>query len=105
VVGAVDLGDFTAPLKVYEDAIAPSGATFVGDDFWFATLRGEALHRLRMDGDRIAGDTTFLDGEYGRLRTVVQGPDRKLYVLTSNRDGRGDPADGDDRILRFTPPS
>jgi len=89
---------------VYKEAIAPSGATFAGDDFWFATLRGEALHRLRMDGDRIVDDTTFLDGEYGRLRTVVPGPDLKLYVLTSNRDGRGDPADSDDRILRFTPP-
>ncbi len=103
-VYGTDHGRFTAPLKVYEDAVAPSGATFVGDDFWFATLRGEALHRLRMDGDRIVDDTTFLDGEYGRLRTVVQGPDKKLYVLTSNRDGRGDPADSDDRILRLTPP-
>jgi glucose/arabinose dehydrogenase len=104
-VYGTDHGDFTAPLKVYEEAVAPSGATFVGNDFWFATLRGEALHRLRMDGDRILEDTSFLDGEYGRLRTVVQGPDKKLYVLTSNRDGRGDPADSDDRILRFTPPS
>jgi glucose/arabinose dehydrogenase len=103
-VYGTDHGDFTAPLKVYEEAVAPSGATFVGDDYWFATLRGEALHRLRMDGDRIVDDTTFLDGEYGRLRTVVQGPDKKLYVLTSNRDGRGDPADSDDRIVRFTPP-
>jgi glucose/arabinose dehydrogenase len=96
---------FTAPLKVYEDAIAPSGATFFQGDFWFATLRGEALHRLRMNGDRILEDDELLEGEYGRLRTVVEGPDHKLYVLTSNRDGRGDPEDSDDRILRITPPS
>jgi len=42
----------------------------------------------------------YLEGEYGRLRTVVQGPDGALYLLTSNRDGRGDPAPSDDRLLR-----
>jgi glucose/arabinose dehydrogenase len=98
-----DHGRFTAPLKVYEEAIAPSGATFWHGDFFFATLRGEALHRLDMDGDRITGDETLLDGEFGRLRTVVEGPDGALYVLTSNRDGRGDPDDTDDRILRIEP--
>jgi glucose/arabinose dehydrogenase len=97
-----DHGGFTAPLKVYEDAIAPSGATFYEGDYYFATLRGEALHRVTFDGDRVVSDETLLDGEYGRLRTVVEGPDGALYVLTSNRDGRGDPADSDDRILRIT---
>jgi glucose/arabinose dehydrogenase len=98
-----DQKGFTAPLKVYDDAVAPSGATFWHGDFFFATLRGEALHRLRLDGDRVISDQTLLKGEYGRLRTVVEGPDGALYVLTSNRDGRGDPVDGDDRILRITP--
>jgi glucose/arabinose dehydrogenase len=46
----------------------------------------------------------YLEGEYGRLRTVAQGPDGDLYVLTSNRDGRGDPTSGDDRLLRITVP-
>ena len=49
-------------------------------------------------------DEALLEGEYGRLRTVVEGPGGALYVLTSNRDGRGSPEDGDDRILRITPP-
>jgi glucose/arabinose dehydrogenase len=97
-----DHDGFTAPLKVYEEAIAPSGATFYDGDYYFATLRGEALRRVRFDGDRIVSDETLLEGEYGRLRTVVEGPDGALYVLTSNRDGRGDPADSDDRILRIT---
>jgi glucose/arabinose dehydrogenase len=95
---------FTAPLKVYDDAVAPSGATFWHGDFLFATLRGEALHRLRFDGTRITRDETLLQSDYGRLRTVVEGPDGALYVLTSNRDGRGSPAAEDDRILKFTPP-
>ena len=96
---------FDAPLRVYEEAIAPSGATFWRGDFWFATLRGEALHRLKIEGDEITEDETLLEGEYGRLRTVVEGPDGALYVLTSNQDGRGSPADDDDRILKLTPPT
>jgi glucose/arabinose dehydrogenase len=96
---------FTAPLKVYDDAVAPSGATFSHGDYFFATLRGEALHRLHFDGPRITKDETLLHGRYGRLRTVVEGPDGALYVLTSNRDGRGEPAADDDRILKVTPPA
>jgi glucose/arabinose dehydrogenase len=98
-VFGTDHGDFTAPLKVYEEAIAPSGATFWDGEFWFATLRGEALHRLDLD---TGADEVFLEGEYGRLRTVRVGPDDALYVLTSNRDGRGSPEEGDDRVLRVT---
>jgi glucose/arabinose dehydrogenase len=58
-----------------------------------------------MDGDRIAGEQKLLEGDYGRLRTVVEGPDGGIYVLTSNQDGRGSPSDDDDRILRITPPA
>ncbi|MGH2846407.1 MAG: hypothetical protein ACRDL0_10410 [Thermoleophilaceae bacterium] len=32
------------------------------------------------------------------------GSDGGLYVLTSNRDGRGSPSDEDDRVLRIVPP-
>jgi glucose/arabinose dehydrogenase len=96
-----DHGDYTAPLKVYEEAIAPSGAVFWNGEFVFATLRGEALRRLDLDTGE---DEVLLEGEYGRLRTVRVGPDGALYVLTSNRDGRGSPEDGDDRVLRLTLP-
>jgi glucose/arabinose dehydrogenase len=102
---------FTAPLRVYEEAIAPSGATFVTQpgsrwtgDYVFATLRGEALRRVRLDGDRVVQDEVLLKGQYGRLRTVREGPDGALYVLTSNRDGRGSAGEGEDRILRLSPP-
>jgi len=102
---------FDAPLRVYRQPIAPSGATFVAHagsswsgSFVFACLRGEALHRLRFRDGQIVADQTLLHGRYGRLRTVVESPRGDLYVLTSNRDGRGRPVPGDDRILRITPP-
>jgi len=102
---------FIAPVRLYAEPLAPSGATFVRrpgsawtGDFIFACLRGEQLRRLVVRGGAVVGEEALLEGTYGRLRTVVEGPRGDLYVLTSNRDGRGAPAAGDDRILRIAPP-
>ena len=107
-----DHGRFKAPLAVYPDSIAPSGATFVTlpgsswtGDYLFAALRGEQLRRLRFDGRRVTLNRALYAGRYGRLRTVVEASDGSLFVLTNNRDGRGSPRGGDDRILRIVPPA
>ena len=109
-VTGTDHGDFAAPLVVYRETIAPSGATFVTQpgsawtgDLLVAALRGEQLRRVALEGDGDRGEALF-EGRFGRLRTVVEAPDGSLYVLTSNRDGRGDPVAEDDRILRIVPP-
>jgi glucose/arabinose dehydrogenase len=106
-----DQSGFQAPLRVYREPLAPSGATFAtrGGSAWtgsflFASLRGEQLRRLRFRAGAIVADQALLRQRFGRLRTVVEGPRGALYVLTSNRDGRGLPRRGDDRILRITPP-
>jgi glucose/arabinose dehydrogenase len=94
-----------------DDNIAPSGATFVHrrgsawtGSFVFGTLRGEHLVRLSVSGARVLGAEQLFENEFGRIRNVVEGPDGALYLLTSNRDGRGDPSPDDDRIIRFVPP-
>ena len=106
-----DQSGFSAPLRVYRQPLAPSGGTFVTrpgspwtGSFVFATLRGEQLRRLALQDGRVVSDEPLLRGRFGRLRAVVEGPRGALYVLTSNRDGRGTPVSGDDRILRLTPP-
>jgi glucose/arabinose dehydrogenase len=106
-----DQTGFNAPLRVYRQPLAPSGATFVTrpgsawtGSFVFACLRGAQLRRLVFAGGRIIDDRPLLQRRFGRVRTVVEGPGGALYVLTSNRDGRGRPHVGDDRILRITPP-
>lgn len=109
-VGSVHSG-FEAPLRMYKRAIAPAGATFVTrdgsawtGDYLFANLIGKQLRHLRFNGEELVVDEPLLEEKYGRLRTVVEGPDGALYVLTSNRDGRGAPVADDDRILRLTLP-
>lgn len=86
------------------DVASPSGLAFAGDALWMAALRGNRLWRIPVDADQAAGQPeAYFVGDYGRLRTVVLAPDGNLWVTTSNRDGRGDPADEDDRILLVDP--
>jgi hypothetical protein len=65
-----------------------------------AGLRGERLWRIPLKGTQSsAPPQAFLKGTYGRLRTVVPAGGNKLWLTTSNTDGRGDPSGTDDRIL------
>lgn len=89
---------------------APSGATFVTRGPWagsllFTGLRGVSLYRLTLDKSdprKVASFERLFQGEYGRLRDVYEAPDGAIYVLTSNRDGRGQPTADDDRVLKLT---
>jgi len=103
VEGASDDPRFTAPLVTWPTSDAsPSGVTIAGSTLYVAALRGERLWQVPLEGDRTGSPQATLQGEYGRLRTVQLAPDGSLWILTSNRDGRGDPSDDDDRILRLT---
>lgn len=104
VEGKGDLDQFRNPLIVWrtEDA-SPSGLAWTHGHLWLASLRGERLWRVDVSGTRASSPTDFFVGRYGRLRTVVTAPDGNLWVTTSNKDGRGDPKDGDDRILVISP--
>ena len=85
------------------DEASPSGLAYLDGELWMAALRGQRLWRIPLDGAHATRPTAYLAGEYGRLRTVAVAPDGRLWVTTSNRDGRGDPADDDDRILVVEP--
>jgi quinoprotein glucose dehydrogenase len=110
-IGSAGLEAYADPLVLWKSTTPPSGMAFWRGELYVATLRSEALMALRLEWEkgsyrvrRIRG--LFASGRgrgtYGRLRAAVAGPDGALYVLTSNRDGRGSPRDGDDRILRIT---
>lgn len=82
---------------------APSGAAFIGNRLFFSGLRGTALYEAIIEGTSVVEVREHLRGEYGRIREIVEGPDGMLYISTSNKDGRGIPKDGDDKIIRINP--
>jgi glucose/arabinose dehydrogenase len=86
-----------------EDA-SPSGLAYADGRLWMAALRGRRLWRIDVSPDGTASDpTAWFTGDYGRLRTVAAAPDGDLWVTTSNRDGRGEPTEDDDRIVVVEP--
>jgi len=104
VEGRGSTARFRNPQVVWHtDEASPSGLAFLDGRLWLASLHGERLWRIDVDGRRATHPADFFVGEYGRMRTVVVAPDGNLWVTTSNRDGRGDPASGDDRILLVRP--
>jgi len=84
--------------------IAPSGATFVSGRQWgiwngalaVAVLKAQQLRVFFVNAaGNITGSNTALT-TYGRLRSVVQGPDGNLYVSTDN-------GGSNDVVLRVSP--
>jgi len=113
IQGSATASGMQPPIVFYSSTIAPSGIAFYrgqripqfANNLFVAALRGTHLLRLTTDARRVVTQERLLDGQFGRLRDVVTGPDGHLYFCTNNRDGRGNPTAGDDRVLRIVPAS
>jgi glucose/arabinose dehydrogenase len=100
--GSTDGGRFVNPLVTWSPSDAsPSGAAIRRGTLFIGALRGQAVLRVRLNGLRARKLSPLLQEANGRIRTVARAPDGSLWVTTSNRDGRGRPEPGDDRILRL----
>lgn len=98
VEGVAERDGFVDPVQQWRPHDAsPSGIAIAGGAIFIANLRGERLREVLLDGLDAAAE--HLTGRFGRLRDVVVAPDGDLWILTGNTDGRGSPADGDDRVL------
>lgn len=99
------------PLLEYSPAVAPASGMFYRgnlfpafkNNFFFGTLKGEAIIRLVLNGRKIVSQDYLLKKQFGRIREVAEAPDGAIYFSTSNRHGRGSPNKSDDRILRIVP--
>ncbi|MBN0042318.1 PQQ-dependent sugar dehydrogenase [Cellulosimicrobium cellulans] len=113
-VGGASSG-FVDPVATWATSDAsPSGLAVTREGAYLAGLRGETLWRVPFaspeggaSADAFGAPQAVLT-DRGRLRAVLVDPATPLgddgravlYVLTNNTDGRGDPRDGDDRLLR-----
>ncbi|WP_052417624.1 PQQ-dependent sugar dehydrogenase [Cellvibrio mixtus] len=85
------------PVYKWVPSIATAGFIFyTGDKFphWknnilLTSLREQALVRLVVDGDKITKEERLLKNELGqRLRSVIQGPDGLVYIVTDESKGK-----------------
>jgi glucose/arabinose dehydrogenase len=94
---------YVDPVTTWEPTslASPSGIAVAGDDVYVASLRGKVLWQVSPESPSTPSVVEL--GDLGRLRTIERAPDGSLWLTTSNTDGRGEPKDGDDRVLRLTP--
>ncbi|WP_449537412.1 PQQ-dependent sugar dehydrogenase [Ferdinandcohnia sp. Marseille-Q9671] len=73
---------------------APSGIQYANGKLYIATLRDSKIRSY----DLQTGDIEVVLDIKSRMRDVYI-EDGFLYTITNNRDGRGDPKEGDDKLL------
>ncbi len=101
------------PIFAWTPTLAVAGIDFYNSDLipeWknsllVTSLKASRITQLKLNdtGTEVVGKTDFFRGEFGRLRDLCVSPDGKVYVATSNRDGRGSPVANDDKIIEITP--
>ena len=103
VEGGDGAGPFHDPFVTWSptDRCSPGGMTVARDRAWVAALDGEALFSVRLFSPDTRRKVRHFHTRFGRIRTVERAPDGSLWILTSNRDGRGRPRQGDDKVVRL----
>jgi glucose/arabinose dehydrogenase len=88
------------PIYYWDPVVAPGDMDFYrGElfpwrgDILIAGLDSEALVRLKLDGERVAGEERFALG-IGRIRDLAESQDGALWIVTDEDNGR---------VLRLTP--
>ena len=83
------------PLHYWVPSIAPSGLEMVSGsafprwegDLLLGSLKFGLLVRLDIENGKVVSEERLLDGKFGRIRDVVEGPDGFIYLLTDSSNG------------------
>lgn len=100
IEGTEEKGGLETPLATSgpDETWAPSGMATHKGALYAASLRGEAVLKI----DPKTGEAVKEIEGYGRIRDVFSDG-KYLYFITNNTDGRGNPAEGDDKLYRVNP--
>ncbi|WNB94040.1 PQQ-dependent sugar dehydrogenase [Bacillus sp. NEB1478] len=80
-----------------DETWAPSGMAIKNKKLYVANLRGERILVFNLNDNTVG---TFFKNA-GRMRDVLI-EDHALYTITNNRDGRGTPREGDDKLFKLS---
>ena len=86
---------YEQPVTFWDPSIAPSGLALVTSDKYpqwkgnlmVGALKYQLLARLSLEDDVVRNEERLLEGEFGRIRDIRQGPDGYLYFLTDASNG------------------
>ena len=99
--GSTQGGRFTNPKVTWRTSEAsPSGATIRNGRLYVGALQGRGVWRIPLRGTSVGEPRLLFGDRWGRVRTVEAAPGGGLWITTSNRDGRGSPRAGDDKVIR-----
>lgn len=96
VTGAPGADGFIDAAVVWPSTAAssPSGMAIIDDVAYIGGLRGERLWQVPLGTGVAEAPISAFDGEYGRLRDVIEGPDGTLLIATNE--------DSQSRVLSVT---
>lgn len=99
------------PMAAWTPTLAVAGADFYNhtvipawqNSILVTSLKAGRLVALKLseDGRSVMQEEPYFQQWFGRLRDLCVSPDGRVFLAVSNRDGRGSPQPGDDRIVQI----
>lgn len=100
------------PMAAWTPTLAVAGLEYYGNSLiqeWnnsllLVSLKASRLTVLKLndEGDSIVSSVDYFNNWWGRLRDVCVSPAGKVFLASSNKDGRGIIKPGDDRIIQLS---
>ena len=84
------------PVHYWVPSIATSGLLFYDGELFpewkhhafIGSLKFGQLARLKLDNNEVQSEERIFNGQLGRVRDVIQGPDDAIYIITDEMNGK-----------------